>query len=51
MVLQTHGHIVVMRWYALVKVGGRGRVAVQGTGKECVLSVLVQYLVVPTSRV
>jgi hypothetical protein len=48
MVLQTEGEIVaVMRWQALVKVGGRGWAAVQGAGKEGVLSVLEHHLVVP----
>lgn len=50
MVVQPNGHVVVMRWQALVKGGGRGWAAVQGSSKERVMGVLVQHLVVSTGR-
>lgn len=50
-VLQAFSHVVGVRWQALVNAGGRGRAAVEGTGKEKVLGVLIGHLVVPTGRV
>ena len=51
MVLQADGHVVVMRWQALVKVSGRGRAAAQVTWKKRVLGILVEHLVVSASGV
>jgi hypothetical protein len=45
-VLEAEGHVVGVRWQALVEIGGRGGTAVEGARQENGLGVLVQHLVV-----